>query len=134
MSRRAISVTTSSCVGPTQKSRSWRSLRRSSSGPYLCQRPDAVHLLAHDRLDLAHHPQPERHPGVNAAGEPADKARANHQLVADELRVGGSFLERRKEIPGSAHSREAREDATFYLNSRASQPGRGSLLLIAGDL
>ena len=41
-----MSVITSSWVGPTQKSRSWRSLRRSSSGPYFCQRPDSCHSSA----------------------------------------------------------------------------------------
>src|SRR5882672_9370230 len=41
-----MSVMTSSCVGPTQKSLSWRSFRRSSSGPYLRQRPDSCHSSA----------------------------------------------------------------------------------------
>ena len=36
----------SSWVGPKQKSRWWRSLMRSSSGPYCCQRPDSCHSSA----------------------------------------------------------------------------------------
>ena len=34
---------TSSWVGPATKSRSCRSLKRSSSGPYSVQRPDSCH-------------------------------------------------------------------------------------------
>src|ERR1043165_8003181 len=41
-----MSVMTSSCVGPTQKSRSWRSLKRSSSGPNLSHLPDSTHSSA----------------------------------------------------------------------------------------
>ncbi len=53
----------------------------------------AVHLLAHDALDLAQHPQPQRQPGVESGGELADHARAQHQLVADHLGVGGGLLD-----------------------------------------
>src|SRR5882672_8840991 len=38
-------------------------------------RPGAVHFLAYDGLDLAHHPQAERHPSVDPAGEPANQPR-----------------------------------------------------------
>src|SRR4051812_40926595 len=41
-----MSVMTSSWVGPTQKSRSWRSLKRSSSGPNLSHLPDSTHNSA----------------------------------------------------------------------------------------
>ena len=44
--RRTMSVTTSSWVGPKQNSRSWRSLIRSSSGPYSYHRPDSCHSSA----------------------------------------------------------------------------------------
>ena len=71
--------------GCTTKSRSCRSLSRSSSGPYLLpaagllpqlggldhrhhelERARAVHFLAHDALDLAQRAQAERHPRVDA--------------------------------------------------------------------
>ena len=41
-----MSVMTSSWVGPKQKSRWWRSLMRSSSGPYANQRPDSCQSSA----------------------------------------------------------------------------------------
>jgi hypothetical protein len=41
-----MSVTTSSWVGPKQKSRWWRSSMRSSSRPYFAQRPDSCHSSA----------------------------------------------------------------------------------------
>ena len=53
----------------------------------------AIHLLAHDALDLLHHAQPQRHPRVQAARELADEARAQHQLVAHQLGFLGGFLE-----------------------------------------
>src|SRR5260221_10436968 len=66
----------------------------------------AIHFLAHDGLDLAHDPKSKRHPGVDATGEPTDQTRADHQLVAHELRVGGGLLERCKKVSGSAHGGE----------------------------
>jgi len=73
----------------------------SSWPPNFCQRPvssqssdraGAVHLLAHDVLDLAQHAQAQRRPGVDAGGELAQHAGLEHQLVADDLGVGGGFL------------------------------------------
>src|SRR5690606_12589345 len=55
-------------------------------------RAGAVHFLAHHRFDLAQHAQPQRRPGVQAGGELADHAGLEHQLVADDLGVGGGFL------------------------------------------
>ena len=86
---------------------------RSSSGPYLSQRPDschssagctagissssapaAIHLLAHDVLDLAQHAQAQRHPGEQAGRKAPDQAGPQHQLVADDFGIGRDFLER----------------------------------------
>ena len=47
-----------------------------------------VHLLAHDVLDLAQRPQPQRQPGVDPGGGPADVAGAHEQAVAGDLGVG----------------------------------------------
>ena len=53
-------------------------------------RPGAVHFLADDGLDLAQHAQAQRQPRVQAGGETADQAGAQHQLVAHHLGVGGN--------------------------------------------
>src|SRR5207249_11222131 len=45
----------------------------------------AIHFFTHHGFDLAQHPHAERQPGVDAAREPLDHARAQHQSVADEL-------------------------------------------------
>jgi hypothetical protein len=49
---------------------------------------DRVHLLAHDHLDLAQHPQPQRQPGVDARRGAADVPGAHQQPVARQLGVG----------------------------------------------
>jgi hypothetical protein len=96
----------------------------------------AVHLLAHDGLDLAHNAQAERHPGIDPSGQPADHSRADHQLVADQFRVGGSFLEGCEKVSGSAHSAEpsqTKRDILLEVICAAFSAASG-LLQIAGDL
>src|SRR6185436_3033424 len=66
-------------------------------------RAGAVHLFAHDRLDFAQRAQTERQPGVDAGGELADHARAQHQFVGDGLGVGGGFANGREQELGNAH-------------------------------
>jgi hypothetical protein len=56
------------------------------------ERACAVHLLADDRFDLAQRDEPEGHPRVQAAAELLDEARAQHQLLADDVGLGGRFL------------------------------------------
>ena len=63
----------------------------------------AVHLLAHDRLHLADHPQAHGHVGVDAGPELLDHAGARHELVAHDLGVGGRFLERGNVELGGFH-------------------------------
>src|SRR5688572_15260450 len=63
----------------------------------------AIHFLADDGLDLAHHAQPQGHPGVQAAGELPDEPRAQHQPVAGELRFLGGFLEGDEVVLAGAH-------------------------------
>ncbi len=67
-------------------------------------RAGAVHLLAHDRFDLAHHAQPERRPRVDAGRELAHHAGAQHQLVADDFGVGRYFLDGREMKAREAHA------------------------------
>jgi hypothetical protein len=66
--------------------------------------PRAVHLFAHDRLDLANRPQPDRQVVVDAAGHAPDHAGAHHQFVADDFRVSGSFLQGADKETGGFHS------------------------------
>jgi hypothetical protein len=63
---------------------------------------DRFHLLAQDRLDLAHDPPPGGQVGPQPGAELADQPRPHHQLVRDRLRVGGRVLEGREEGSGLA--------------------------------
>ena len=67
------------------------------------QGPGAVHLLPHDALHLAQHPQPQGQPGVEARRQLADHARPQHQPVTGYLRVGGGLLEGLQREAGGAH-------------------------------
>ena len=66
-------------------------------------RTGAVHLLAHDLLDLAQHPGAERQPGVDAGRDPADVAGTNEQTMAVDLGIGGVVAQRAQEQRGHAH-------------------------------
>ncbi len=52
-----------------------------------------IHLFADDLLDLPQDAPHERQVGVDAAGEAANVARAEEQLVADQLRLAGHFAQ-----------------------------------------
>ena len=54
-------------------------------------RTGTIHFLAHDGLDLAQYAQAQWRPGVDAGGELADHARAQHQPMAGDLGIGGDF-------------------------------------------
>ena len=70
-------------------------------------RAGAIHLLAHDLLDLAEHAMAERQPGIDAGRFLADHAGAQHQPVRDDLGLGGRLLQERQEKAGQAHVRIA---------------------------
>jgi hypothetical protein len=78
----------------------------------------AVHLLAHDRLDLADHAQAHRHVVVDAGTELLDHARAGHELVAGHFRIGGGFLERGNEELGGFHGRKVTGLSSRFCDSR----------------
>jgi hypothetical protein len=80
-------------------------LGRLDHGHQQFDRAGTVHLLTDDGLDLADHPQAHRHVVVDAGTKPFDQARAHHQLVADDLRIGGGFLERGNEELRGFHGR-----------------------------
>ncbi|MNF81988.1 hypothetical protein D3C84_642800 [compost metagenome] len=56
------------------------------------QRTGSVHLFANDGFNLAHDSQAHGQPGVQARGEFADHAGTQHQLVADDDRIGRRFF------------------------------------------
>ena len=70
---------------------------------------DRVHLFAHDTFDLAEHPQTQRLPAVQAGSDRAHIARADQQLMAGDLGVGGVVAQRAQEEFGHAgdHSPQA---------------------------
>ena len=63
----------------------------------------AVLFLAHDLLDLVENPEAEGQPGIDSRGGLANQPGAKHQLVADDLRVGGRFSRDRQEVMRKAH-------------------------------
>jgi hypothetical protein len=68
-------------------------------------RAGPVHLLAHDRLDLADDAKAHRHVGIDARRQPLDEAGAHHELMAHHLGVRRCFLERRDEELAGFHRR-----------------------------
>ncbi len=68
----------------------------------------AILLLANDPLDIAEHAVPDRQPGVDAGGSLANETGAKHQLVADDLGVGGCLPGDWEIITGQAHGRRSR--------------------------
>ena len=60
-------------------------------------RAGAVLFLAHDLADLLQCAPAHGQPGIDAGRGLADEARAQHQPVRDDLRLGGRFLERGQE-------------------------------------
>lgn len=67
-------------------------------------RAGGVHFLTHDLLDLADHAQTHGHVRIEARAKLLDHAGTHHQLVRDDLRVSGRFLERGNEELGRFHA------------------------------
>ena len=57
-------------------------------------RAGAIHFFADDAFDAPDDAQAHRHVVVDAARQLADHAGPGHQLMADDLGIGGRFLER----------------------------------------
>ena len=51
------------------------------------ERAGALHFLSDNVLNSAQHAKPQRHPVIDAGGDPADQPRPKHQLMADNLSV-----------------------------------------------
>ena len=63
----------------------------------------AVHFLADNTLHLAQHAQTGWQPGVQAGGQLADHAGAQHELMADHHRVRGGLFNGAEQVLGGAH-------------------------------
>jgi hypothetical protein len=63
----------------------------------------AVHLLPNDGFHLADRAQSHRHVAVDAGGDLADHAGAQHQLLADDFGIGRGFLEGEQMELAGAH-------------------------------
>ena len=66
-------------------------------------RARAVHLLAHQLLDVAHGPPAHRREAVEPRRQGHDEPRAQQQPVARQFRLGGRLPQRLQEVP--AHPR-----------------------------
>ena len=64
----------------------------------------AVHLLAHDGLDLAHDPQTQGEKIVDAARDLADHARSHQQAMAHHFGFGWILTERRDKSLTVSHT------------------------------
>ena len=65
----------------------------------------ALLFLMHDLLDAAQHAVAERQPGIDARRLLLYHARAQHQAVAGDLRLGRVLFQDGQEIAGQAHGR-----------------------------
>ena len=63
----------------------------------------AIPFLAYDVFHFAQDAQAKRHPCVNPPGQSFDQAGTHHQLMADDLGIGGRFFQRGNEIVRRAH-------------------------------
>ena len=88
----------------------------------------AALLVAHDGLDLAQDPEAQRQPGIDAGAGLADHARAQHQPVRGDLRLGRVFPRGRDEIAGQAHALPVRRRADHSAIARKveSAPAQGN--------
>lgn len=69
-------------------------------------------FLVHDGLDLFEHLEAQGQPGIDAGGSLLDHARAQHQAMAGDLRLGGRLFQDRQEVAGKAHFRAKPRDLT----------------------
>ena len=89
---------------------------------------DGVHLLADDLLDLLHDAPAGRQEHVDAGGELAHEARADHELVAHGLRAGGILFDGGQKQLADAHGHPvhdtagSRDDITHAGRPRSLSP------------
>ena len=78
-------------------------LGRLDRGHQELERAGAVLFLAHDLLDLAQHPEPERQPRIDAGARLANHAGPQHQPVRDDFRFLRIVAQERQEIAAETH-------------------------------
>jgi len=78
-------------------------LGRAERGHEQLERPNAVHLLAHDLFDFSGDDKPERQQRINAGADLLEHAGAQHQLVADDFRLRRVFFGCGNVCPAPAH-------------------------------
>ena len=99
----------------------WKKLGGLDDRHQALHRASRVHLLADDHLDLADDPQAHGHVVVDARPQALDHASAHHQLVADDLRVCGRFLEGGDEELGGFHGRCDEGQANVWQKRRPGE-------------
>src|SRR5471030_1058049 len=62
-----------------------------------------VHFFAHDVFNFSENTQAGWQPGVQAGSQFADHPRTQHQLMADNFRVGWRLFQSREQILSSTH-------------------------------
>ncbi len=108
-------------------------LRRLDDGHHELDGPCAVHLLANDLLDLAQRDEAERHPRVEAAAQLLDHARAKHQLLADDVGLGGGFLLGREVELGYAHAGAPEKNVNYNKTLRRLRRRYVHVLVVRRD-
>ena len=85
---------------------------------------DGHHLLAHDRLDAAQHPQPQRQPAVQTRCDRSHVAGPDQQFVAGDFGVGWVVAQGPQEQLGHPgdHSGQPNHPAAVLLRARPGQP------------
>lgn len=86
-----------------------------------------------DLLDPAQHPVAERQPGIDPRRLLLDHARAQHVAVADDLRLGGVFLEDGEEVAGETHRGPAMEKVLGFLAGRG-RAGKAGAAVHGGQI
>jgi len=70
-------------------------------------------------LDPPQHPVAERQPGIDARRLLLDHAGPQHVAMADDLGLGGVFLEDGEEVAGETHVRAFGNEVPRFLAGRA---------------
>ena len=84
-----MSIFQSTQLGPVElpPARLFPQLARLNHRHAQLQRAGALHFLSDNVLNFAQHAKPQRHPVIDAGGDPADQPRPQHELMADDLSV-----------------------------------------------
>lgn len=87
-------------------------LARGERGHQNLLRPDGVHLLAHDLLDILEYSEPQREERVHAGHRLVNEARPRQKLGIDALRIGSGIFGSFGEELGEEHRVTERSHST----------------------